>query len=97
MHKRFHIKAPDLGEGDEYLGGFLILSVENNKIGVVIDRVARVVDIKKDDVQLPPQMIAGIGTEYINGVVRKEDGGYLIILDIHKLFNPRELQVLKNL
>ena len=42
-------------------------------------------------------MIAGIGTEYISGVVRKEDGGYLIILDIHKLFNPYELQVLKNL
>lgn len=97
LHKRFHIKSPQLDEDDEYLGGFLILSVENNKIGVVIDRVARVVDIKKDDIQLPPQMIAGIGTEYISGVVRKEDGGYLIILDIHKLFNPYELQVLKNL
>ena len=84
-------------EGDEFLGGFLILSIENNKIGVVIDRVARVVDIKKDDVQPPPQMIAGIGTEYINGVVRKDDGGYLIILDIRKLFNQRELQVLKSL
>ena len=97
LHKRFHIKSPDLEEGDEFLGGFLILSIENNKIGVVIDRVARVVDIKKDDVQPPPQMIAGIGTEYINGVVRKDDGGYLIMLDIRKLFNQRELQVLKSL
>lgn len=97
LHKRFHIKRPNFEEGDEYLGGFLILMVENNKIGVVIDRVARVVDIKKEDIQPPPQMIAGIGTEYISGVVRKEDGGYLIILDIHKLFTARELQALKNL
>lgn len=97
LHKRFHIKSPKIEDGDEFLSGFLILSVENNKIGVIIDRVARVVDIKKDDIQSPPQMIAGIGTEYISGVVRKDDGGYLIILDIHKLFTPRELQVLKNL
>ncbi|MEL3907751.1 MAG: chemotaxis protein CheW [Treponemataceae bacterium] len=97
LHKRFHIKSPKMEEGDEFLGGFLILSVQNNKIGVVIDRVARVVDVGKDDIQSPPQMIAGIGTEYISGVVRKEDSGYLIILDIHKLFSPRELQALKNL
>jgi purine-binding chemotaxis protein CheW len=36
-------------------------------------------------------MITGIGAEYIQGVVRQEKG-YLIILDIKKLFNPKELQ-----
>lgn len=97
LHKRFHIKSLKSDEYNEYLGGFLILLVEGNKIGVIIDRVARVVAITKDDVQPPPQMIAGIGTEYISGVVRKAEGGYLIILDIHKLFDPRELQVLTNL
>ena len=40
-----------------------------------------------------PQMISGIGTEYIQGVV-KEDDGYLIILDIDRLFDPKELQSL---
>ena len=93
LHKRFHIKKASLDEGDEFLGGFIIIKVENNKIGIIIDRVARVVDVKKDEVQPPPQMIAGIGAEYINGVVRR-DPGYLIILDIHRLFNPKELQKL---
>lgn len=78
------------------MGGFIIIKVENNKIGIIIDRVARVVDVKKDEVQPPPQMIAGIGAEYINGVVRR-DPGYLIILDIHRLFNPKELQKITNL
>ncbi|UTC90631.1 chemotaxis protein CheW [Treponema denticola] len=96
LHKRFHIKKASLDEGDEFLGGFIIIKVENNKIGIIIDRVARVVDVKKDEVQPPPQMIAGIGAEYINGVVRR-DPGYLIILDIHRLFNPKELQKITNL
>ena len=96
LHKRFHIKKASLDEGDEFLGGVIIIKVENNKIGIIIDRVARVVDVKKDEVQPPPQMIAGIGAEYINGVVRR-DPGYLIILDIHRLFNPKELQKITNL
>lgn len=91
LHKRFHIKKATSDENDQFLGGFIILKIQNNKIGIVIDRIARVVDVKKDDVQPPPQMIAGIGAEYIYGVTRK-DSGYLIILDIHRLFNPKELQ-----
>lgn len=91
LHKRFHIKKASADENDQFLGGFIILKIENNKIGIVIDRIARVVDVKKDEIQPPPQMIAGIGAEYIHGVARR-DAGYLIILDIHRLFNPKELQ-----
>ncbi len=93
LHKRFHIKKAQLDAGDEFLGGFIILKIEDNKIGIIIDRVARVVDVKKHEIQPPPQMIAGIGAEYIHGVARR-DPGYLIILDIHRLFNPKELQKL---
>ena len=36
-------------------------------------------------------MISGIGTEYIRGVIRQDDK-YLIMLDIRRLFNAKELQ-----
>ncbi len=91
LHKRFHIKKASIDENDQFLGGFIIIKIENNKLGIIIDKIARVVDVKKEDIQPPPQMIAGIGAEYIHGVVRR-DSGYLIILDIHRLFNPKELQ-----
>jgi len=38
-------------------------------------------------------MLSGIGTEYIHGVIR-QDNGYLIVLDIRRLFNPKDLQKL---
>ena len=44
-----------------------------------------------EEIQPPPQMISGIGTEYIHGVIRQE-GNYLIMLDIRRLFNANELQ-----
>ena len=96
LHKRFHIKKLATSEEDELLSGFVILDIDGMKLGIIIDRISRVITIEKEDIQPPPQMLTGIGAEYIRGVVRQEDG-YLIILNIRDLFNPKELQKLAEL
>ncbi|MDR1420063.1 MAG: chemotaxis protein CheW [Treponema sp.] len=96
LHKRFHLKKVINSEEDELLSGFIIIDIDGMKLGVIIDRVSRVVTIEKEDIQPPPQMLSGIGAEYIQGVVRQEQG-YLIILDIRDLFNPKELQKIADL
>ncbi|MBP5587503.1 MAG: chemotaxis protein CheW [Treponema sp.] len=92
LHKRFRLQKAVLDDDNDFEGGFIILNIDNNKIGVIIDRIARVVTVNEGDVKAPPQMLSGIGTEYIQGVIRQETGGYLIMLDIRKLFNAKELQ-----
>ncbi|MDR2542896.1 MAG: chemotaxis protein CheW [Treponema sp.] len=96
LHRRFHIRKLVTSEEDELLSGFVILDIDGMKLGVIIDRISRVVTIHKEDIQPPPQMFSGIGAEYIQGVVR-QDEGYLIILDIRDLFNPKELQKIAEL
>ena len=96
LHKRFHLKKADASEDDELLSGFVILDIDGMKLGIIIDRVSRVVTIEKEEIQPPPQMVSGIGAEYIQGVVRQEKG-YLIILNIRVLFNAKELQKLVDL
>jgi purine-binding chemotaxis protein CheW len=96
LHKRFHLRKVLNSEEDELLAGFIILDIDGMKLGVIIDRVSRVVTIEKEEIQPPPQMLSGIGAEYIQGVVRQEQG-YLIILDIRDLFNPKELQKIAEL
>jgi purine-binding chemotaxis protein CheW len=96
LHKRFHIRKLVTSEEDELLSGFIILDIDGMKLGIIIDRISRVVTIEKEDIQPPPQMFSGIGAEYIQGVVRQESG-YLIILDIRDLFNPKELQKIAEL
>ena len=91
LHKRFKIQSVTRTEDIEMDGGFIILNIEGNKIGIIIDKVERVVTVKSEDVKEPPQMLSGIGTEYVEGVIREETG-YLIMLNIHKLFNAKELQ-----
>jgi purine-binding chemotaxis protein CheW len=96
LHKRFHLEDAEMSEDDELLSGFIIIEVNGKHIGVIIDRVARVVSVSPNAVQLPPQVISGIGAEYIQGVVN-DDGEYLIILNIKKLFDPKELKSLEKL
>lgn len=94
LHKRFHIQKLESEMGNEFEedeGGFIILDIEGNKIGIIIDRIARVVPVDKGDIKPPPQMLSGIGTEYIQGVVRQNET-YLIILDTRRLFSAKELQ-----
>ncbi len=64
------------------------------KIAVRIDKVSRVVTIGNDKIQPPPQMIKGIGSEYIQGVTSIDDN-YLIILDVERLFALKELKQLE--
>ena len=94
LHKRFHIQKmarQTEDELDEDDGGFIILDIEGNKIGIIIDRIARVVPVETSEIKPPPQVFNGIGTEYIQGVIR-QDPAYLIILDTRKLFSAKELQ-----
>jgi purine-binding chemotaxis protein CheW len=93
LHKRFHLRKADLSEEDILLSGFIIIDLGGMQLGVVIDRVSRVVTIQSTAIQPPPEMLSGIGAEYIEGVT-KENEGYLIILDIQRLFDPKELQQL---
>jgi purine-binding chemotaxis protein CheW len=96
LHKRFFLKKVLVSEEDALLSGFVILEVDRLKLGIIIDRVSRVVTIDKSERQPPPQMLSGIGAEYIEGVVRQDDG-YLIILNIRNLFNSKELQKISEL
>lgn len=91
LHKRFNIRRANFEEGEEILSGFLIISLKGKRLGIFIDKISRVVRIDRDKILPPPQILSGIGTEYIQGV-RQEEKGYLIILDVARLFDPRELQ-----
>ena len=94
LHRRFQIRKAQLSEEDELLSGFIIVSIDGMQLAVIIDKVSRVVSINMAEIQPPPQMISGIGAEYIQGVVNREDH-YLILLDIRRLFNMRELRQLE--
>lgn len=93
LQKRFHFEKSNLTEEEKLLSGFIIININNMEIGIMIDKILKVVTVDRREIQPPPQMISGIGSEYIHGVVNEEEG-YLVILDTRRLFSRGELQAI---
>lgn len=63
----------------------LILRLENNTIGVIVDSIDRVVGLSSSAVQPPHPIFADINIKYIQGVAQYDDRLY-IILDAERVF-----------
>ncbi len=62
----------------------------NIPIGIVVDAVSEVVNIKGDDIENTPTFGANLDTNYISGMA-KADGGVKILLDIDRVLSAEEL------
>jgi len=63
-------------------------------IGVVVDSVSEVLNIKSEEIEDTPTFGAKLNTDYILGMA-KMDGGVKILLDIDKVLFSDELALLK--
>jgi purine-binding chemotaxis protein CheW len=62
----------------------MVLQSNGKTIGIVVDAVSEVLRVKRDEIAPPPPTVAGLGREYLTGIV-KLDKQLLILLDIDKI------------
>lgn len=79
----FNIPVPErVGEEQESI---IIISFGEQKYGVVVDRIDRVVGIQSSSIQPPHPLFGDINIKYIYGVVENTDRLY-ILLDVDRIF-----------
>jgi purine-binding chemotaxis protein CheW len=67
----------------------MVINVHGKMIGIVVDAVSEVLRISNNQIAPPPATVAGLGQEYLTGLVRLEDH-LLILLDIDKLLGEED-------
>lgn len=72
------------------------LEGESTIIGALADSVQEVFELKEDQIDPPPKMGTSIRTDFIRGMGKHEDG-FIMILDIDKVFSSEELSALHNM
>ena len=70
------------------------LDGESVIVGALADSVEEVIDLEPDQIEAAPTIGASVKTEFIEGI-GKRDSGFLIILDIDKVFSAAELGALR--
>ena len=64
-------------------------------IGIVVDTVSEVLNIKKDDIEETPAFGTKLDTRYILGMA-KQEGGVKILLNIDKVLSSDEMSAIQN-
>ena len=73
----------------------MVVQACGKTIGIVVDAVSEVLRVKQEHIAPPPPTIAGLGREYLSGLVKLDDH-LLILLDIDKIFSEEEVTAMKN-
>ena len=84
LRKRVNVAAPVEDETR-----IMILELESERIGIVVDAVLEVLKVNAERVTPPPKIVQGLAAKYISGMVSLEDRT-VVVLAAGKLLSSKE-------
>ncbi|QNU66134.1 chemotaxis protein CheW [Ruminiclostridium herbifermentans] len=73
---RFSIDRKDKDESSRVI----VIDVNGKATGVVVDKVSEVMRVNTADIEEPPMIVKNIDADYLNGVVKLDNGNRLVML-----------------
>ncbi len=74
----------------------IVVEVDSTSIGIIVDSVSEVMEIKGDEIEDTPQFGHGIDTNFIMGLGKTKDT-IVILLDISKVLSEEELEMVEDM
>ncbi|MBN4079209.1 chemotaxis protein CheW [Beggiatoa alba] len=82
---RFGLVAAEMDDATR----IVIIEAEEQVVGILVDSVAEVVDLKASEIETAPNVGTEESTKFIQGVA-SHDGELLILVDLNKLLSDEE-------
>ncbi len=90
LRKRFGLVVRPVGHDTRVI----IVEVNNNLIGMVVDSVAEVCRVNLADIEPTPQIAQGIDAYYLSGVVKLENERLIVLLNLERALSTSEAKEL---
>lgn len=71
----------------------IVMEVLGRLMGMLVDGVSDMINIKKADITPPPRFSDRKGTKFIHGMVEKEKK-FIMLLDVNKIFSADEIEAI---
>ena len=72
----------------------IVVELRDNTVGFIVDSVSEVLRIPKSITEAPPELIAGVDSEYITSVGKLEDR-LIMLLDLEKILSLKQDEEIK--
>lgn len=89
MRKRFGLPPRDAA----LVGKLLIVAIGRRNVGLVVDDVTEIISVPVKDIKPPPDVVQGVGAEYLIGVCLVRDA-MVMLLNLDRVLNPDETREL---
>lgn len=90
--KRFGLQSGEIDDSSR----IVISEADGNVVGILVDSVAEVVDLKRSEIESSPNVGNEESSKYIEGVASHNDN-LLILVDINKLLSTEEWMELSSM
>ncbi len=90
LRKRFGLAQKEYDKNTR----IVVVELNGKTVGFIVDSVSEVLRISKSVIEPPPELVAGIGSEYITGIAKLDDR-LLILIDLDKVLTVEEKETLK--
>jgi purine-binding chemotaxis protein CheW len=74
----------------------IVIEVNGRTIGFIVDAVREVIRIPQNITEAPPEIVSGINSDFIKAVGKLGDK-LLILLDLNKVFNADEKELISSI
>jgi len=75
----------------------IIVSVNEMEVGFIVDSANDVIDLNRDSIDTPPDVVGGIKAKYLDGVAKIGEERLLIMLNLSEVLNKGEIVQLESL
>ena len=89
LRRRLNLERVEHDKGTR----IIVVEIKNRTIGFIVDSVNEVLRVPADTFEAPPEMVSGIGSEFIRAVGKLEDR-LLILIDLNKILLEEETAVM---
>jgi purine-binding chemotaxis protein CheW len=90
---KFGMPVNESKEGNCIIVNEIQLDSETVKVGALVDAVVEVMEVEQKDITPPPSIGKRFKTDFISGVIRKNDD-FIMILDMDKVYSTEDINVI---
>lgn len=90
LAKKFNLKNKDIDDDTK----IIVAKQNDQKIGVIVEHVSEVKDIKSSNIEIPPEVVSGTSKRYMNGIIKLEEK-IILFLNLSNILTEEEKNLIK--